>query len=60
MAGRLNHFSKHPIRYRMWTAVSRWNGHHPKWAWISLGTIVVADFYIYLLAAGHLTDPRFF
>ncbi|MEO6821695.1 MAG: hypothetical protein ABI468_04360 [Candidatus Nanopelagicales bacterium] len=60
IAGRLNHFSKHPLRYRMWTIVSRWNRHHPKWAWISLATIVIADYYVYLLASGHLTDPRFF
>jgi hypothetical protein len=60
IAGRLNHFSKHPVRYRMWTIVSRWNRHHPKWAWISLATIVIADYYVYLLASGHLTDPRFF
>ncbi len=60
IAGRLNHFSKHPIRYRMWTLVSRGNPHHPKWAWISLATIVIADYYVYLVAAGYVSDPRFF
>lgn len=60
IAGRINHFSKHPVRYKLYTYISRWNHHHPKWAWISLATIVIADYYVYLLASGHLTDVRFF
>ena len=28
VGGRLRHFSKHPVRYRLWTWVSRLNGHH--------------------------------
>ena len=60
VGGRLNHFSKHPIRYKLWTWVSKLNGHHPRWAWISLFTVMLADFYVYLLASGHLTDWRFF
>jgi hypothetical protein len=60
VGGRLNHFSKHPIRYKLWTWVSKMNGHHPQWAWISLFTVMLADFYVYLLASGHLTDWRFF
>ncbi len=60
VAGRINNFSKHPLRYKMWTLVSRMNLKHAEWAWISLATIVVADFYVYLVAAGHVSDPRFF
>ncbi|MEI7779234.1 MAG: hypothetical protein WCJ42_07380 [Actinomycetes bacterium] len=60
LAGRLNHFSKHPVRYKAWTLVSKWNHHHMKFAWISLGGVAFADFYVYLLASGHLTDLKFF
>jgi hypothetical protein len=60
IGGRLRHFSKHPVRYRLWTAVSRLNPHHPKFAWLSLFSVALADFYVYLLATGAFTDPRFF
>lgn len=59
VGGRITHFSKHPVRYKMWTFVSRINQHHMKWAWISLCTVVLADFYVYLLASGTLSlDPH--
>src|SRR5437899_5255968 len=35
IGGRLNHFSRHPVRYRLWTWVSKLNGRHPMFAWIS-------------------------
>ena len=60
IGGRLTHFSKHPLRYKFWTWTSRLNGHHPRWAWASLASVVVADFYVYLLATGTITDLRFF
>jgi len=60
IGGRLRHFSKHPVRYRLWTAVSRLNPHHPKFAWLSLFSVALADLYVYLLATGAFTDPRFF
>ena len=28
VGGRITHFSKHPVRYKMWTFVSRINAHH--------------------------------
>jgi hypothetical protein len=40
--------------------VSRWNPHHPKFAWLSLFSVAIADFYVYLLSTGAITDPRFF
>jgi hypothetical protein len=58
--GRLRHFSKHPIRYRLWTGVSRLNADHAKYAWYSLFSIAIVDFYIYLLSNGTISDPRFF
>ena len=36
----------------MWTLISKLNEHHMAWAWISLCTVVLADFYVYLLASG--------
>ncbi|HJQ03329.1 MAG TPA: hypothetical protein VJ851_17165 [Jatrophihabitans sp.] len=58
--GRLRHFSKHPIRYWMWTKVSWLNARHMQLAWVSLVWLVVADLYIFLLAHGSFSDPRFF
>ncbi len=60
VGGRLRHFSKHPVRYRLWTWVSRLNTSHAKWAWYSLFSVAVVDFYIYLLATGRIQDVRFF
>ncbi|MFC7495121.1 MULTISPECIES: hypothetical protein [unclassified Nocardioides] len=58
--GRLRHFSKHPVRYRMWTFVSRLNARHAAYAWYSLFSVALVDLYIYLLATGAFDDPRFF
>jgi hypothetical protein len=60
MGGRLRHFSKHPVRYKLWGWVSKLNGHHARYAWLSLISVAVTDFYVYLLATGAFDDPRFF
>ena len=60
IGGRLKHFSKHPVRYRAWTVVSRLNTRHMELAWTTLGTLMVTDAYIALVASGALTDLRFF
>ena len=60
VGGRLNHFSKHPLRYKLWTQVSRLNGSHAKFAWLSLFSVAIADAYVVLLATGTISDPRFF
>ena len=60
VGGRLRHFSKHPMRYRAWTLVSRLNAQHARYAWLSLFSVAIADLYVYLLATGTITDPRFF
>jgi len=60
MGGRLNHFSKHPVRYRFWTLASKLNGDHMKYAWVSLFGVALTDLYIRFLATGAFTDPRFF
>ena len=60
VGGRLRHFSKHPVRYRLWTWVSRQNVNHARWAWLSLFSIAIVDLYVLLLANGTITDPRIF
>jgi hypothetical protein len=60
VGGRLRHFSKHPVRYRLWTWVSKLNARHANFAWLSLFSVALVDLYIYLLASGAFDDPRFF
>ena len=60
VGGRLRHFSKHPVRYRLWTWVSRLNQGHGTWAWYSLFSVAIVDLYIFLLATGTIQDVRFF
>ncbi|MCW7942042.1 membrane protein [Streptomyces hygroscopicus] len=60
VAGRLKHFSRHPVRYRAWQFVSRLNARHMQLAWASLFSVALADFYVYLVASGAFDDPRFF
>ncbi|MDT5031341.1 MAG: hypothetical protein QOC94_1512 [Actinoplanes sp.] len=57
--GRLKHFSKHPVRYRFWTFVSKLNARHMGLAWITLGTLALTDFYVMALSLGWFSDLRF-
>ena len=57
-AGRLNSFSKHPMRYKAWTMVSKLNSRHMQWAWASLIWVGLTDLYIALVAAGAISDPH--
>jgi len=57
--GRLKHFSKHPVRYWIWTQISKLNTRHMLYAWITLGTLMLTDFYVMLVASGAISDPRF-
>ena len=60
VGGKLKHFSKHPVRYRMWQWVGKLNARHMLLAWSSLVSVALADFYVYLVASGAFDDPRFF
>ena len=60
VGGRLRHFSKHPVRYKLWTWVSKLNLNHARYAWVSLFSVALVDLYIYLLAINAFEDPRFF
>ncbi len=60
VGGRLRHFSKHPVRYKLWTWVSTLNGRHGLYAWLSLFSVALADLYVMLLANGTISETRFF
>jgi hypothetical protein len=60
VGGRLRHFSKHPVRYWMWSQTTRLNARHPIIAWASLVFVALTDLYVRLVASGTITDPRFF
>jgi hypothetical protein len=50
VGGRINHFSKHPVRYRLWTWVSKINPYHGTFAMTSLFTVIFTDAYIMILS----------
>jgi hypothetical protein len=54
IGGRLRHFSKHPVRFRMWGWVSKLNQRHMQIAWASLIWVALADLYVRLAASGAL------
>jgi len=60
IGGRLKHFSKHPVRYKAWTFVTRLNPLHPRFAMISLFGVALADFYVREVASGAITNFYFF
>lgn len=60
IGGRLKHFSKHPVRYKAWTFVSKLNTRHMQLAWVTLASLLLTDLYIALVSSGALTDLRFF
>jgi hypothetical protein len=60
IGGRLKHFSKHPLRYKLWTWVSILNHKHANFAWISLFGVALADVYVRFVAAGSITNFYFF
>ena len=56
IGGRLKHFSKHPIRYKLWTRISILNHSHQQFAWISLFAVAFADIYVRQVASGAWTN----
>jgi hypothetical protein len=47
-------------RYKLWRGVSTINESHMQWAWASLFMVGFADFYVWLVASGAISDPRLF
>jgi hypothetical protein len=60
VGGRLKHFSKHPMRYRFWTLVSKFNARHGMYAMVSLVTVILTDAYIMAVSAGWISDLRIY
>ncbi|HEX7354024.1 MAG TPA: hypothetical protein VF288_04240 [Mycobacteriales bacterium] len=58
--GRLRNFSKHPVRYRLWSWVTVLNAKHMQFAWVSLVFVALTDLYVWLVTANVFSDPRFF
>jgi len=59
VGGRLRSFSRHPVRYRMWTFISKLNAKHQELAWTTLATLMITDAYIASVHAGYISDLRF-
>ena len=57
--GRINHFSKHPVRYWLYQQASRLNLKHMQLAWTTLATLCITDAYIALVSSGTISDLRF-
>ncbi|HEY9790787.1 MAG TPA: hypothetical protein V6D22_10335 [Candidatus Obscuribacterales bacterium] len=45
--------------YSRWHFVTKLNEHHMLWAWMSLFSVGITDWYIWQVAAGHIVDPTF-
>jgi hypothetical protein len=60
VGGRLKHFSKHPVRYKIWSWVSVLNTKHQQFAWFSLAAVAFADIYVRQVASGAWTNFYFF
>jgi hypothetical protein len=46
------------LRQRLWKGTSALNRHHMFWAWTSLFMVAFADFYIWMVASGRISDLR--
>jgi hypothetical protein len=60
VGGRLKHFSRHPVRFKLWGFVSKLNARHMQIAWVSLVFVALTDLYVRLVASGWVHDPRIF
>jgi hypothetical protein len=58
VGGKLKHFSRHPLRYKMWNGVSRLNARHMQFAWASLVSVTLTDVYVMAVSAGWISDLR--
>ena len=48
------------VRYKAWRGASALNEHHMLFAWLSLFSVGFADFYVWMVASGRITDLRIF
>ena len=47
-------------RRKLWKGASALNRNHMLWAWTSLFMVAFADFYVWMVAAGRISDPVLF
>src|SRR5262249_17080399 len=62
VGGGLDGFSRAPLgqlRYRAWSWTSALNTRHILLARAALGSAAFADFYVWMVASGRITDIRF-
>jgi hypothetical protein len=59
VGGQLRHFSRHPVRYRLWKGVTVLTNKHMQFAWTTLGTLMLTDWYIWMVSSGVFADLRF-
>lgn len=45
-------------RHKMWKGVTSLNSRHMLWAWLSLFMVAFADFYVWMVCTGTITDWR--
>lgn len=45
-------------RHSVWGGVTKLNEHHMFWAWVSMISVGLTDYYIYLVATGAIRDLR--
>ena len=48
------------MRSKAWTIVSTLNPRHMQLAWASLFGVALTDLYVWLVASGVFSDPKFF
>jgi hypothetical protein len=59
VGGGVNTYSKHPLRYKLWSWVTVLNRRHMEFAWLSLFSVGLTDLYIRLCSMGKITDFKF-
>jgi hypothetical protein len=60
IGGRRKQLSAKPLSFKCYTCVSGLNKRHMLFAWCSLFSVMIADLYVRLCAAGVIHDIRFF
>ena len=60
IGGAWNKFSGSPMRSKCYSCVSRLNGQHMRWAWLSLFWVAFSDIYVRLCSMGIWYDFRIF
>ena len=61
VGGKLDCFSCATLgvpRHSAWKGVTKLNEHHMFWAWVSMISVGLTDYYIYLVASGAIKDFR--